>query len=630
MSWEEDKEKVRQATDLVALVGETVVLRQRGGEFWGCCPFHQEKSPSFKVNPSTGLWKCFGCGKGGDLYSYVMEREGLDFVGALRYLAERAGIELSDDRSGNRGPKRNRLVEALTEAEGFYAKMLMRGKGDDAGRARAYLKRRGFGSEVCKRWGLGFAPGHAALVGELRGKGFTNQELLSCDLALDRSGRLADRFFDRVMFPIHDEHGRTIAFGGRVLGDGKPKYLNSKDSSVFHKGKNLYAFDRAKESITAKGEAIVCEGYTDVIAMHEAGFTNVVATLGTALTLDHITTLQRCRISRIIFLFDGDAAGQRAAERAFLFTGETTADLRCVILPDDLDPADFLAERGEAELAAQLAANRPLVDFVFERRLSAYDLTVPGKRVAALDEMAGVLAPLKRSLLLDEYATRLADALGADVSEVKRLIRSKPQQQAPGAGQSREQPREAAPARGRGPEYAPEPACEPTPPRTDLLSVLSADERAQLAVERELLATMATEPDLFRAYADRIAGFSWSDSAHESIAWAILATPEGTSPAAAVQAATAVVDTAPQILAGGTLTGVGQMGEHEKAEFLIDTVELYSTRRKVRAIRAQLSGGDVGAEATRLFEQATTLQVHANELSKKLASTNGIGANGVG
>ena len=623
MSWEEDKEKVRQATDLVALVGETVVLRQRGGEFWGCCPFHQEKSPSFKVNPSTGLWKCFGCGKGGDLYSYVMEREGLDFPGALRYLAERAGIELSDDRSGNRGPKRNRLVEALTEAEGFYATMLLRGKGDDPARARAYLKRRGFGSEVCRRWGLGFAPGHAALVNNLKGKGYTNAELLSCDLALDRSGRLADRFFDRVMFPIHDEHGHTIAFGGRVLGDGKPKYLNSKDSAVFHKGKNLYAFDRAKESITAQGEAIVCEGYTDVISMHEAGFTNVVATLGTALTLDHITTLQRCRISRIIFLFDGDAAGQRAAERAFLFTGETTADLRCVILPDDLDPADFLAERGENEMRQQLEASRPLVDFVFEKRLSGFDLSVPGRRVAALDEMAGLLAPLKRSLLLDEYATRLADALGADVAEVKRLIRSKPQQQAPGADQSRG-------ATERTDQRPAPQQAQSQPAPADVLSVLSADERAQLGVERELLATMATEPDVFRGYADRIAGFSWSDSAHESIAWAILATPEGTSPADAVRAASAVVENAPQILAGGTLTGVGQMGEYEKAEFLIDTVDLYSTRRKVRAIRARLSGASMGEDAASLFEQATSLQVHANELSKKLASANGAGANGVG
>ena len=188
MITDEDKERVRQATDFQALVSETVVLRQRGHDFWGCCPFHHEKSPSFHMNPSTGLWNCFGCHKGGDVFDYVMARENLDFVDAIRYLADRAGIELSEEQGkANRGPKRNRLIEALSEAESFYSTMLLRGRGQAQDAARRYFAGRGFGSDVCRRWGLGFAPGRGTLVQDLRKKGFTQQEIMAADLAVDRS-----------------------------------------------------------------------------------------------------------------------------------------------------------------------------------------------------------------------------------------------------------------------------------------------------------------------------------------------------------------------------------------------------------------------------------------------------------
>ena len=327
---DEDKERVRQATDFVQLVSETVELRQRGQEFWGCCPFHGEKTPSFKVNPATGLWHCFGCGEGGDVFSYVQRRENLEFPDAIRYLADRAGIELAEERGGQRGPRKTRLMEALGEAESYSHLMLMRGRGEGPDSARRYLSGRGFGSDVCRRWGLGYAPGHGQLVAQLRAKGFSAAELVSADLAYERSGRLTDRFYDRVMFPIHDEMGRAIAFGGRVLGakrEGVAKYVNTRDTAAFNKGKHLFAYDRAKESMAATGEAIVCEGYTDVIAMHEAGFTNTVAALGTAFRLDHVRLMERQRVSKIICMFDGDAAGQRAAERAVRYIDKTSAAL---------------------------------------------------------------------------------------------------------------------------------------------------------------------------------------------------------------------------------------------------------------------------------------------------------------
>ena len=646
MITDEDKERVRQATDFVQLVSETVELRQRGQEFWGCCPFHGEKTPSFKVNPATGLWHCFGCGEGGDVFSYVQRRENLEFPDAIRYLADRAGIELTEERGGRRGPKKTRLMEALGEAEAYYHLMLMRGRGEGPDAARRYLAGRGFGSDVCRRWGLGYAPGHGQLVAQLRAKGFSSAELVSADLAYERSGRVTDRFFDRVMFPIHDEMGRTIAFGGRILGtkrDGVAKYVNTRDTAAFNKGKHLFAYDRAKESMAATGEAIVCEGYTDVIAMHEAGFTNTVAALGTAFRLDHVRLMERQRVSRIVCMFDGDAAGQRAAERAVRYIDKTSAALLCVVLPDNQDPMEFLAARGAAALRPILDAARPLMDFVFEKRLAGHDLSSPGRRVRALADMASLLAPLKRSVLLDEYATRLADTLGMDVDETKRAIREakvvEPDDERPARRERPERQPQArrasghpAPAEPAGDEgYVPDdyvpveaygaapaaPAAGPAPS----MRALSADERMQVAAERELLCALAQRPDAMRAYEDRVATLSWSDERHEAMAWAMLSTPRGTSPADAVAAATAVVAEAPSILSGGRVLSSGELSDAEKLDLIVDNAELCSCRRRVRQIRVALSAsGTPDDQSERLFQEATELQRRVGELSRKISS----------
>lgn len=668
MITDEDKERVRQATDLVALVSETVELRQRGQEFWGCCPFHGEKNPSFKVNPNTGLWHCFGCGEGGDVFSYVQKRENLEFPDAIRYLADRAGIELAEERGGQRGPRRNRLIECLTEAESFYSTMLMRSRSEGAAQARAYFAGRGFGSDVCRRWGLGYAPGRGALVAHLRQKGFSAREIVAADLAVDRSGRPSDRFYERVMFPIHDELGRTIAFGGRIMGKKKDvaKYVNTRDTAVFNKGKHLFAYDRAKQTMAATGQAIVCEGYTDVIAMHEAGFTNAVAALGTAFRLDHVKLMERQRVHRIMCMFDGDAAGQRAAERAVRYIDKTTAEFRCVVLPDDMDPMELLAARGADELRSILEAAEPLMDFVFAKRLEGLDLSVPGRRVAALKDMASLLAPLKHSVLLDEYATRLADTLGLEVEDAKRAIREAPIQDA-----DDERPRRGGgpqgAARGSGARrQAAAPACKPraqagsswddgvpmdaydavpvtedggweVPPEygapleaasaapvSPRLESLSADERLQVFSERELLCALAARPDEVRPYADRIASFSWTDSRHEAMAWAMLSAPEGSSPAEVVAAAAGVVPEAPSILSGGRALEGREMPDERKLSVVMDTVELGSCRRRIRQIRVRLRSLSKGApdgESEGLFEEATSLQLRVNELVRKLSSS---------
>lgn len=640
---DEDKERVRQATNFVQLVGETVELRQRGQEFWGCCPFHGEKSPSFKVNPATGLWHCFGCGDGGDVFSYVQRREGLEFPDAIRYLADRAGIELQEERGASRGPRRTRLMEALGEAEAFYNTMLMRGRGEGPDAARRYLAGRGFGADVCRRWGLGFSPGRGSLVAHLRERGFSPAEMLAADLAVERSGRLADRFYDRAMFPIHDELGRTIAFGGRVLQrrDDVAKYVNTRDTAAFNKGKHLFAYDRAKESMAATGEAIVCEGYTDVIAMHEAGLTNAVAALGTAFRLDHVRLMERQRVSRIVCLFDGDAAGQRAAERAVRYIDKTSAALLCVVLPDGQDPMEFLSAHGADELRPILDAARPLMDFVFEKRLAGRDLSSPGMRVSALSEMAALLAPLKHSVLLDEYATRLADTLGMDVDDTKRAIREAKVQELleesprPAgqrtARQQRPQGRPAAVAVPAAPDgeppadYVPAEAYGGAVPVTaPVAPALSGDERMQARAERELLCAMAQMPDEMRAHEDAIASLEWSDSRHEAMAWAMLATPLGSAPAEVVAAATAVVPEAPQVLSAGRVLSADELTREERMRLVVETAELWSARTRVRRIRARLRGasGLGDEESDELFREATELQRKINELVSRLSRAN--------
>lgn len=602
---DDDIQRVRQATDIVDLVSETVVLKQRGQEYWGCCPFHNEKTPSFHVNPATGLWHCFGaCQEGGDAISYIRKRDNLDFADAVRALADKAGIEISEDAArGPQGPRRNRLIEALTETERFYHMQLMRGKSHGAVSARSYLSSRGFGSGICKRWGLGYAPGRGALVAHLHGKGFSAAELRAANLSVDRPGRTSDRFFERVMFPIHDEQGRTIAFGGRVLGNGEPKYLNSSETPVFHKSKNLYALDRAKDRITATGTVILCEGYTDVIALHEAGFANAVAALGTALTLDHIRMLSRYRVREIVCLFDGDAAGRHAAERTAQFIDKTEANLRCVVLPDGQDPAEFLADHSPAELQARLDSARPLIDFVIEARLDKYDLSTPGRRVKALDDVAGMLAPLKRSVLIDELATKVAYRLpGIEVAAVKAAIREKTVPR--GAG---------APARGKA---GPAPTIGPAPGYDSL----SVSERRQLKLERELLSLIARCPDELRSLASRMTSITWADARHEAVLWAMLSTPEKTRPKDVVAAALSVEPQAAQILSAGEAVA-SPTEAVQRAGALLDVLELSSDKRRLKEVRGKLHGSSSldDAELKALFGEATRLQKRINELSELIS-----------
>ena len=617
---EEDKNKVRDATDLVALVSETVELRPRGNtDLWGCCPFHGEKTPSFHVIPATQVWHCFGCGEGGDAFTYVMKREGLSFPESIRYLADRAGIELEEDRSFKRaGTKRNRLIEVCEETCSFYHTLLMRGK--DA-RGRAYCKERDLDAETCRKYRLGFAPGHGALVRHLGSLGFTSQEMIDANVAFrSRGGGLVDRFFDRVIFPIFDEQGRCIAFGGRALDKEKTnaKYLNTSETPIFHKGKNLYGFNWAKDHIVNNNEAIVVEGYISAMSCWKAGIENIVAVLGTALTEAHVKTLMRFT-KKIIYMFDGDAAGQKAARRAVQFIEKDDIDLRCVILPDGQDPDDYVRANGGAALRGLLDESVPLMDFVFGKLEEESDISTPGGRAKAMRSALELIYPLRASYMIDGYYMQIADRLGLDIDTIRssagKVFRDVQQREE--AMRRREQQRERAqglpetpraiPQTGRPPhdevpyeevpyDYEPLEGAAPTgdavgrqTPEPDAPTGLLTDlERRQLACEHELLTLLTTYPDSFRPYAERITEVEWVDARSEAIAWSVLATPEGTAPADAMAAARAVCPEAAQLVGSGLLSATSRHPTETNIEFLLDTLELYTTRRRMKSAQARL------------------------------------------
>lgn len=516
---EEDIREVRDRTDVVELVGERTTLRRKGRLFWGLCPFHQEKTPSFKVDPESGLYHCFGCGEGGDAFGFLMKTEGLDFVDAVRLLAERCHFELRDTAREARGPARGRLLEAHDRAERFYSEALMRA--EDASQARDYLASRGFHSDAARRFGLGWSPGGDALVKQLSAAGFSEAEVLAAGLAVrSQAGRLSDRFRRRLMFPIRDTAGRVVAFGGRVLDDGQPKYLNSADSPLFRKSRVLYALDAAKEAIGRERTAVVVEGYTDVIAAHIAGFSNVVATLGTAFTEEHLRLLARFA-DRVVLVFDADEAGLAAADRTMDFAGryglagtgivariidEGKLDVRVAVLPQGKDPADLLSKDPGA-FGAALEKAEPLVDFALERRISGHDLsTLAGRLDAARDALrvlAGVESPVAMKEHLELLATRLQLETHALEAELARAGKKRPVV-ADGA-------KAAAPPAVSG-------ATGPAgPPASDVL------------LERQALAALIKRPALLAAWESALGEDLFSEEVHVLL-WRELEASSGREP----------------------------------------------------------------------------------------------------
>ena len=550
---EEDIHKVREANDIVELFSERTTLRRRGRDFWCCCPFHQEKTPSCKIDPATQTWHCFGCGEGGDVISYVRKLDDVGFVDAIRFLARRANIEIKESPEAQRTfSKKARLKEVCGETARYYHTLLMRSTIEGVQSARDYLANRGLGGEIPNLWELGYAPGKNSLVSHLASLGYTAEEMIEANVAVgakgSRSGArgtagsdsrssahganapspstnsLRDRFFERVMFPIKNISGEVIAFGGRVIGTGEPKYLNTGETPIFHKSEVLFGLDKAKKAMAATGDAIICEGYTDVIALHQAGFTNAVATLGTSLTRQHIRILSHHAKSRIIYLFDGDEAGQRAAERALSFidssvtpeAGAGRVDLFALTLPEGLDPAEYLTAHGPDELNNLLQQAIPLIRYGIDRRLSRYDLTQPEGRGRALVDALNILAPIKDSLLAKDYAVYIAGRTRAQeqdvlyqLSKLKVPRTAEDYAQSPGRTQGRTHGQGQNQGRGQGQSPAPK-------------RILSASEKNRILSEREFLSLCAQNPAMVPEFLNVLGQTNWHDKAHSMLANVIM------------------------------------------------------------------------------------------------------------
>lgn len=421
----EDIDRVRQATDLVELVGAVTKVKRSGRSHMAICPFHQEKSPSMSLDPGRGLYHCFGCQKGGDVFTFLEETQGLDFNEAVEELARRAGIHLeSDPEAGRRRGRRNALHEAVRRAIEVYHLRLK--TGPDAGQARAYLRSRGYDADVVDEYRLGYSPEDwDVLVKELRAGGIGEQTMIDAGLARrGRGGRVYDYFRGRVMFPIHDLRGDPVGFGGRILtGDGA-KYVNSPDSAIYNKSRLLYGLDRARAAIGHSGRSVVVEGYTDVIGLHRSGIPEAVATCGTSLTDEHFDLLRRFA-ERVVLAFDADEAGAEAARRTSDLEAPVRLDLdmRVAVMPDGGDPADIVQAGRVDEVRQAIEGARPLFQFRLEREVARVDLSEPEGRARALHSAAGQLARVADPIARHEYERFVARLIGVELEDVARAVR---------------------------------------------------------------------------------------------------------------------------------------------------------------------------------------------------------------
>jgi len=427
---EGDINYVRERNNLVDVVSEYVLLKKKGKLFWGLCPFHQEKTPSFKVDPVAQLYHCFGCGEGGNVFTFVMKADHLDFPEAVESLANRIGYRLEYEAGSTPElSKKDRIYEANRLAALFYQHILL--KTNEGERGRYYLKKRGLDADIVKEYGIGLAPQAWNSLGNyLVKRGYSKEEVFDAGLVVKGAKGYYDRFRGRLVFPITDIRGRVIAFGGRVLDGGQPKYLNSPETPIYHKSSTLYGLHTAKNEIIREGFIVIVEGYTDVLMLSQAGIKNVVATLGTAFTAEHVELLKRFT-DRVILVFDADAAGTKAAENASAYlsefrlpkmealrdlerrSGTSGIDVRVVVLPQNLDPADYVGTQGAGAFRGLINTAEPFFDFYLTRELDKYNIIETQQKEQA------ALAGLKFIAILDplaheEYLSKIAQKLGLD------------------------------------------------------------------------------------------------------------------------------------------------------------------------------------------------------------------------
>ena len=502
---QDSRERVRDAVDFEELVGARTELRRAGvRRLQGLCPFHDERTPSFGIDPVEKLYHCFGCGEGGDVFKFVMETEGLDFTGALESLADRYGVELEreaeDPRDAERRQRRDRLLALLERTAAYYVRVLW--ESPEAADARDYLASRGLDEGVLREYRVGYAPSAwDKVLTASRRAGYSEAELLACGLAVQgREGRgVYDRFRRRITFPLCDDKGHVLGFGARTMSsDRGPKYLNSSDNEVFHKGSILYGVDLARAPAAKAGRVVLVEGYTDAIALRQAGVAEVVGSMGTALTVQQVDALARLAPTAL-FCQDPDAAGQQAIDRSIESLRQANSrrsgravEFRIVRLPAGSDPADVVQQEGAEAIQALLERAVAVPEYQVERALAGGDTSTVDGRDRVLAEVAPVIAPLPASILKQELVDRVAGRLGMKDSTVEAALLNPPR---------------VAPARprdgtGEGRDRASRPRIEP-PNRSE------QQERAFLALcialpeEGEARLAAAPPEELFAADATR-------------------------------------------------------------------------------------------------------------------------------
>lgn len=474
----DSRERVRDGVDFVELVSARTELRRAGPRsYQGLCPFHEERTPSFGIDPVQKVYYCFGCQASGDLFTFVQDTEGVDFKGALELLADRFGIELEPEREdpgeAEQRRRRERLHELLARTCAYYERYLW--ESEEALSARRYLlQERGLSEQALRAFRVGYAPSawDKVLLASRRG-GFSERELYATGLAQrsQENGRLYDRFRGRIMFPLTDMRGRVLGFGARAMrAEQKPKYLNTSDNEVYHKGRHLYGADLARAHATKAGEVILCEGYTDVIALHQAGFANVVGLMGTALTDQQVGELSRLA-QTVLLALDADSAGQEAMLKAYKLASQRKLELRVVEFPAGADPADVVQSGGVQAVADAVSRSLPFVRFRVERVLAGGDDSTPEGRDRMIEQLRPIFTTLPESAMRMELTRLVSGRLGLPEGLAERLIAEGPQ-----AGRGVSSPSGA-------------PAASLPPAR-----VLSARERA----ERSFLAQCIAAPEAGR------------------------------------------------------------------------------------------------------------------------------------
>lgn len=519
-----DVDEVKARTNIADIIGERVALKSAGvGSLKGLCPFHDEKSPSFHVRQQVGYYHCFGCGESGDVYSFLREMDHVSFTEAVERLAGRIGYTLHYE-DGGAAPEtsgRSRLYAANTAAAEFFRAQLLT---PDAEAGRRFLGERGFDAGAAAHFGVGFAPrGWDGMLKALTAQGFTREELSNAGLVSTGQRGVYDRFRGRLVWPIRDVSGQTIGFGARKLFDDDqgPKYLNTPETPIYKKAQVLYGLDLAKRDI-ARGDprrVVVVEGYTDVMACHLAGLTTAIATCGTAFGTEHIKVLRRVMgddnaSGEVVFTFDGDEAGQKAALRAFTEDDRFNAQTFVAVAPDGLDPCDMRLQRGDAAVRGLMDTKQPMFEFAIDRKLGGFDLSTVEGRVGALRAAAPIVAEIRDQLLRPGYERVLARRLGMDPTEVRNEV-----ERAARGGSAPQQVRREAPQID---SVTGEPVIAP-------VTLASLPRSADVAVERDaLMGALQYGHQVDQALLNRALGTPFRTPGLDAVREAVAAAPDRT------------------------------------------------------------------------------------------------------